>query len=32
MTAPLPYLAITAKEVALRKVSFSDIQNGKTVS
>ena len=29
MAAPLPYLLITAKVVALEKVSFSDKQNPK---
>ena len=29
MTAPLQYLLITRKEVALEKVSFSDRQNSK---
>ena len=32
MTAPLQYLLITVKVVALEKVSFSDTQNPKTVS
>ena len=32
MAAPLQYLLITVKEVALEKVSFSDTQNPKTVS
>ena len=31
MTAPLQYLLITVKVVALEKVSFSDTQNPKTV-
>ena len=31
MAAPLQYLLITVKVVALEKVSFSDIQNPKTV-
>ena len=30
-TAPLPYLLITVTVIALEKVSFSDIQNRKTV-
>ena len=30
-TAPLPYLLITVKVIALEKVSLSDIQNSKTV-
>ena len=29
--APLPYLLITVKVITLEKVSFSDIQNPKTV-
>ena len=32
MAAPLQYLLITLKVVALEKVSFSDTQNPKTVS
>ena len=31
MTAPLEYLLITVKVVALEEVSFSDTQNPKTV-
>ena len=31
VTAPLQYLLITMKVVALEKVSFSDIQNPKAV-
>ena len=31
MAAPLQYLLITLKVVALEKVSFSDTQNPKTV-
>ena len=31
MTAPLKYLLITLKVVALEKVSFSDTQNSKAV-
>ena len=31
MAAPLQYLLITVKKVALEKVSFSDTQNRKTV-
>ena len=31
MAAPLQYLLITVKVVALEKVSFSDTQNPKTV-
>ena len=31
MTAPLQYLLITVKVIALEKVSFSDTQNPKTV-
>ena len=31
MTAPLQYLLITVKVVALEKVSFSDTQNPKAV-
>ena len=31
MTAPLQYLLITVKVVALEEVSFSDTQNPKTV-
>ena len=31
MAAPLQYLLITVKVVALQKVSFSDTQNPKTV-
>ena len=31
MTAPLQYLLITLKVVALEKVSFSDTQNPETV-
>ena len=30
-TAPLPYLLITLEVITLEKVSFSDIQNPKTV-
>ena len=30
-TAPLAYLLITVKVIALEKVSFSNIKNGKTV-
>ena len=30
-TAPLPYLLICMKVIALEKVSFSDTQNPKTV-
>ena len=29
MTAPLPYILITVKVVALEEVSFSDTQNSK---
>ena len=32
MAAPLQYLLITVKEIALEKVSFSDTQNAKSVS
>ena len=32
MAAPLQYFLITVQEVALGKVSFSDIKNPKTVS
>ena len=31
IAAPLQYLLITVKVIALEKVSFSDIQNRKTV-
>ena len=31
MTAPLPYLLITVEVITMEKVSFSDIQNPKTV-
>ena len=31
MAAPLQYLLITVKVVALEKVSFSDIQNPKSI-
>ena len=30
-TAPLPYLLITLKAIKLEKVSFSDMQNVRTV-
>ena len=32
MKAPLPYLLISANAINLQKVSFSDMQNLKTVS
>ena len=32
MAAPLQYLLITVKEIALEKVSSSDTQNAKSVS
>ena len=31
MTAPLQYLLVTVEVITLEKVSFSDIQNRKTV-